>query len=99
MPYFIETFDAPERDHVRSEVYQQHLDFLNEKAPLLLACGAKLDDNGERASGGVYLIDVDTRAEAVQLIETDPFYRNNLFEKVEITRWRKAYLDGTNFLG
>lgn len=98
MPYFIETFDAPERAHVRRQMYQQHLDFLDEKAPLLLACGAKLDDDGERATGGIYLVDVATRTEAERLIEADPFHQNNLFQKVEITRWRKAYLDGRNFL-
>lgn len=98
MPYFIETFDDPEQAHIRQEVYQEHLDYLDEIAPHLLACGAKLDDDGVKASGGVYLVDVDTRDEAQQLIEADPFYTNGLFANVQITRWRKAYLDGQSFL-
>ena len=98
MPYFIETFDDPEQAHIRQEVYQEHLDYLDAIAPKLLACGAKLDDEGAKASGGVYLVDVDTQAAAQKLIEADPFYSHGLFANVEITRWRKAYLDGKNFL-
>lgn len=98
MPYFVETYDNPAQGHIRQEVYQEHLDYLESIAPKLLACGAKLDDDGVKASGGVYLIDVETRAGAQKIIEADPFYRNGLFSDVRITRWRKAYLDGQNFL-
>lgn len=98
MPYFIETYDNPEQGHIRQETYQEHLDYLESIAPQLLACGAKLYDDGDKASGGVYLVDVETRAEAQKIIEADPFYRNSLFAEVKITRWRKAYLNGQNFL-
>lgn len=98
MPYFIETFDAPAHAHIRQQVYQEHLDFLAAQAHVLLACGAKLDDEGQHAAGGVYLVDVETRAEAEAFIEEDPFSQNHLFETVNITRWRKAYLGGVNFL-
>lgn len=98
MPYFIETYDDPERAHIRQEVYQEHLDFLEAVAPKLLACGAKLDDEGVKASGGVYLVDVETSAQAEELIQQDPFYIHGLFSNVEITRWRKAYLDGNKFI-
>lgn len=98
MPYFIETFDNPARAHIRQEHYQEHLDYLASIAPMLLACGAKLDDDGVQASGGVYLVDTDSAQEARSLIEADPFYVHELFSSVELTRWRKAYLDGKNFL-
>lgn len=98
MPFFIETYDNPEHAHIRQDVYQEHLDYLEAIAPKLLACGAKLNDDGDKASGGVYLVDVETHVAAQQLIETDPFYRNGLFADVKISRWRKAYLDGQNLL-
>jgi uncharacterized protein YciI len=62
------------------------------------ACGAKLTDDGEAALGGVYLVDVETRAEAERFIAEDPFTKADLFLRIEITRWRKAYLDGRNYL-
>lgn len=98
MPFFIETHDNPDQAHIRQDVYQEHLEYLKAIAPKLLACGAKLNDSGDTASGGVYLIDVESRMAAQQLIEADPFYRHGLFADVKISRWRKAYLDGQSFL-
>ncbi|CPO31076.1 YciI-like protein [Bordetella pertussis] len=43
-------------------------------------------------------MDVDTRAAAEQFIQADPFHLAGLFERVAITRWRKAYVDGTSYL-
>ncbi|MFC7401425.1 YciI family protein [Citricoccus sp. GCM10030269] len=98
MPYMIETYDAPERAHVRQERYAEHLEFLAEHAQLLLACGAKLADDGTHAEGGIYLVDLETREEAEAFIARDPFSRGNLFRDVVIRRWRKAYLNGECFL-
>lgn len=98
MPYLIETFDAPERAHVRQERYAEHLEFLSEHATLLLACGAKLSDDGGRADGGIYLVDLDSREDAEAFIARDPFAQGDLFREVVVRRWRKAYLDGQNFL-
>ena len=98
MPFLIETYDAPERAHVRQDRYAQHLEFLSENAHLLLACGAKLSDDGRQADGGIYLVDVELRADAEAFIARDPFSRGDLFRQVVIRRWRKAYLDGQSFL-
>lgn len=98
MPYMIETFDKPGCADLRSQLRPAHLDYLERHRALLLACGAKLDDAGEGASGGLYLLDVETRAEAEAFIAADPFHAGDLFERVFITRWRKAYLDGRNTL-
>lgn len=94
MPYLIETFDKPDHQHVRRETRPAHLTFLEEHGALLLACGAKLFDDGSDAGGGIYIVDVETREEAQAFIETDPFFRAGLFASVKITRWRKAWLAG-----
>lgn len=98
MPYMIETFDAPGCAELRSRLRPEHLDYLEANKALLLACGAKLDDAGQSASGGLYLLAVESRDEAQAFIEADPFFRGKLFERVAVTRWRKAYLDGRNTL-
>lgn len=98
MPYLIETFDEPERAHVRKDRYGEHLEFLEDHAGLLLACGAKLSDDGSHADGGIYLVNLDTREEAEAFIAADPFARADLFRHVVVRRWRKAYLGGQNFL-
>lgn len=95
MPYLIETYDNPASAHVRQERYQEHLEFLDRNSHLLLACGAKLSDDGEHADGGIYLVDLASREAAEELIAQDPFSQGGLFRDVVVQRWRKAYLDGT----
>ncbi len=94
MPYFIETFDKPGHQQVRERLRAEHLQFLDKHKAKLLACGAKLNDDGTGAGGGVYIVDVDAREEAEQFIAQDPFALGELFERVNIVRWRKAYIDG-----
>jgi uncharacterized protein len=98
MPFMIETWDKPEHQHMRRQVRADHLAFLEARSEMLLACGAKLNDDGSDAGGGVYIIDVDSRAEAEDFISDDPFSKAGLFDRVAVTRWRKAYLDGRSFL-
>ena len=94
MPYMIETFDKPNRQELRKQTRNEHLDYLAAHAAKLLACGAKLNDDGSDAGGGIYIVDVETRAEAEQFIAADPFSKVDLFREVRIMRWRKAYLAG-----
>lgn len=98
MPYLIETFDKPGAAAVRQAARDAHLAFLAQEAKLLLACGAKLSDDGAAATGGFYIVDLETREAAQDFIARDPFSKVELFSEVRITRWRKAYLNGECFL-
>jgi uncharacterized protein YciI len=61
---------------------------------VLLAAGALIDDDGTGGKGGILLVDTDDRAVAERFIAEDPFTKAGLFEKVTVTRWRKAFFDG-----
>ena len=98
MPYLIETLDKPGHQQLRRDTRDEHLRYLEANKALLLACGAKLADDGSDLGGGLYVVDLDTRDEAERFIADDPFSRVQLFERVTITRWRKAYLAGQCFL-
>jgi uncharacterized protein len=98
MPYVIETWDKPEHQGVRFATRPDHLEFLADNSARLLACGAKLHDDGTDLGGGLYILDTEDRGEAERFIAGDPFTVAGLFERVTITRWRKAYLDGRSFL-
>jgi len=98
MPFLIETWDKPGQQAVRQANRPAHLVFLAEKKALLLASGAKLNDDGSDAGGGIYIVDLPTREAAQRFIDADPFTQAGLFAEVRITRWRKAYLDGKCFL-
>jgi len=94
MPYIIETFDKPDHQSVRQAHRPAHLEYLDANKALLLVCGAKLHDDGRDAGGGLYVVDLDTREQAEAFIAADPFAKADLFERVTITRWRKAYVAG-----
>ncbi|WP_417233291.1 YciI family protein [Arthrobacter sp.] len=98
MPYLVETWDRDDAGSLRADTREEHLGYLDVNARLLLACGAKLDDAGEVASGGIYLLDLESRDDAEAFIAADPFSRVNLFERVVVTRWRQAYLGGVSYL-
>ena len=93
MPYIIETSTSPATRPCASSSAPRTW---NTWTPTRAAatCGAKLQDDGADAGGGLYLVDLDTREAAQQFIDADPFAQAGLFERVAITRWRKAYVDG-----
>jgi uncharacterized protein YciI len=94
MPFMIETWDKPVHEHVRARERDVHLRYLEINKALLIACGAKLKDDGSNAGGGLYVVALETREEVEQFIAADPFALAGLFERVQITRWRQAYVDG-----
>ena len=98
MAFMIETFDKPGHADLRTSTRDRHLEYLEAHKALLLACGAKLNDDGSSAGGGLYVVDVETREEAEKFIQADPFSTVGLFERINIVRWRKAYLDGRSHL-
>ena len=51
MPFIIETFDKPGHQAVRQAHRPAHLGFLDTHKHLLLACGAKLADDGSDLAG------------------------------------------------
>jgi uncharacterized protein YciI len=94
----IETWDKPDSASLRAEGRAKHLAFLAESAGKLLACGAKVADDGSGGDGSFYIVDVETRAEAEAFLAADPFSQIGLPARSAITRWRKAYLDGKSYL-
>lgn len=98
MPFIIETFDKSDHQQLRRQLRPAHLSFLENNKHLLLACGAKLSDDGSDADGGIYIVDINTREEADAFIARDPFFQGNLFETITVRRWRKAYIDGRCYL-
>ena len=93
MSYLIEVRDRPGCEQIRKDFQQQHLDYLDSKLELLLAAGGLLNKDGTAAQGGLFIPDVDDCSASNQFIFGDPFMKAGLFEIVQITRWRKGYLN------
>ncbi len=93
MPYAIQTTDKPNSSELRAQTRPAHLEYLKSQQHLLLAAGALISDDGTGGHGGILIVDTDDRAEAERFINDDPFTKAGLFEKVTVTRWRKAFFD------
>jgi len=93
VPYAIQTVDKPGSAAIRAAARPAHLEYLVKNQSLLLAAGALIDDDGTGGNGGILLIDTDSRDEAERFINEDPFTKAGLFEKVTVTRWRKAFFN------
>ncbi|HEU5283391.1 MAG TPA: YciI family protein [Burkholderiales bacterium] len=93
MPYAIQTVDKPGTAELRASTRASHLEYLTRNKDKLLAAGALIDDDGTGGHGGLLIVDTDERAEAERFIAEDPFTKAGLFQKVTVTRWRKAFFN------
>jgi hypothetical protein len=93
MPYAIQTVDKPGTAEMRATTRASHLEYLTRHKDKLLAAGALIDDDGTGGHGGILIVDTDDRAEAERFIAEDPFTKAGLFQKVTVTRWRKAFFN------
>ena len=94
MPFAIQTYDKPNHGHVRAETRAVHVEYLKKHQKMLIAAGGLLEDDGSAGAGGILLVDTEDRAVAEKFIAEDPFSLAGLFERVTVTRWRKAFFDG-----
>jgi uncharacterized protein YciI len=93
MPYAIQTQDKAASSKIRADNRAAHVEYLTANKHKLLAAGALIDDDGNGGSGGILIVDTDDRKEAERFVADDPFTKAGLFEKVTITRWRKAFFN------
>jgi uncharacterized protein YciI len=98
MPYAIITRDKPDSAQVRAQARRAHLEYLTANKHRLLAAGALIEDDGTGGNGGILIVDTDDRAEAERFIRDDPFTKAGLFERVTVTRWRKAFFNKERYL-
>lgn len=98
MPFMILTFDKPGHRDVRDRHRAGHYAHLQAHQAKLIASGGLRDDSDVDFIGGAILLDTDDRAEAERFAASDPFTRAGLFERVEIVRWRPAFLNGESVI-
>jgi len=93
MPYAIQTKDKPDSAQIRAAARPAHLEYLTRNKDKLLAAGALINDDGTGGDGGILIVDTEDRKEAERFVAEDPFTKAGLFEKVTVTRWRKAFFN------
>jgi uncharacterized protein YciI len=90
--------DKPDVAELRTKLLQQHFDWLAANDDRVLLAGSVRTDVGGTALGGLWIIEANSKAEAEQVYQTDPFFANGLRAKVEVFHYVKAHPDKTSII-
>lgn len=90
MLWAIVCVDKPNTAEIRSTVLQPHRDYLSSQKGILVLSGATQSDDGTQAIGSLFILNVNSRAEAKKFSDGDPFTQKGVFASITITRMRKG---------
>jgi hypothetical protein len=90
MLWVISCTDNPNTAAIRDSVLQPHRDYLGSQKHILVLAGATQNDEGTEAIGSLFVVNVNSRAEAKQFSDGDPFTQKGVFKSITITRMRKG---------
>ena len=96
MPWMIISDDAPDGVAVRRDkaVMAAHWAYELSIKDKILAAGSLRTDDGAAPIGSLLVLDVETRAEAMAIIDADPATRAGLRGRMIVKRWNRAILGG-----
>ena len=83
--------DHPERLPERERHMAAHLAFLAEHGDRVVAAGALRASPDAMPSGGIWILNVESKAAAEALYKNDPFWQAGLRKSVTVSHWAKAY--------
>lgn len=69
----------------------EHLAFLAANADRVVASGALRDTPDGVPIGGVWILNIETKAEAESFYKGDPFWKAGLRKSVRVSHWAKAH--------
>ena len=100
MPYVITFVDDPGTDRERkASIRQTHIDHVMRNAHRIIASGGFFPDDGDFPNGGLIILDVDRRQDAVDHINSDPWFVNRIFTTYTIRRFKKFIVDHQRVIG
>ncbi len=84
--------DEPGMMDIRREREPLHLAYLERNAEEIPMAGGLRETPGEAFVGGLWVLEVESRERAVELIENDPYYMPAL-RRYRLLTWGKAFPD------
>ena len=83
--------DQPQRLPEREAHMADHLAFLAERSGQVVAAGALRPSGDGLPTGGIWIIQAESKAAVEMLYEDDPFWKAGLRKSVRVSHWAKAY--------
>lgn len=90
MLWAISCVDKPNTAAIRDKHLEPHRAYLQSQKGILVLAGATQNDDGTAAIGSLFIVNVNSRTEAKNFSDGDPFTQNGVFAGVTITRMRKG---------
>ena len=90
MLWAVSCLDKPKTAAIRDSVLQIHRDYLQSQKKILILAGATQTDDGLTAVGSLFVLNVNSRAEAKAFSDGDPFTQKGVFASITITRMRRG---------
>jgi uncharacterized protein len=86
--------DDPQADWVRKQHSQAHFDYLAAHKDRILLGGGLRPSPDEWFCGGLWVMEVADRADAVRLVEDDPYFKLGLRKSYRLMVWGRAPIYG-----
>ena len=80
----------PNTDPGRASALDAHRNYLQSRKNILVLSGQLQSDDGAEAVGTLFVVNVNSRAEAQAFLDGDPFTQAGLLASATITRMRKG---------
>lgn len=93
MPYVIKFIADEGTTERRKNIRPVHLEYVIANAHRIIASGGLFAEGDEFPNGGLIILDTDSKQEAIDYIENDPFYINKIFTTYTLNRFKKAIFD------
>ncbi len=90
--------DKPGIAERRDELLQEHFAWLAANDDRVLLAGSVRSDVGGDSLGGLWIIEANSKIEAEQVYQTDPFFANGLRANVDLYHFVKAHPDKTSVI-
>lgn len=82
--------DQPERLPDRASLMAAHLKFLEDQGNQVVASGALRETDDGIPQGGIWILNMESKAAAEALYKEDPFWKAGLRKSVKVSVWAKA---------
>ena len=83
--------EQPERLPERAQHMPDHLAFLARHGDRLVAAGALRASADSMPTGGMWILNAESKAEAEAFYKDDPFWKAGLRKSVQVSHWAKAF--------
>lgn len=93
MLFAIRFTDKPDSFSQRQALMAAHIAWLDQERERVLVGGSLRHSPEQAPVGGLWVVEIESKAAAEALLKQDPFYTGGLRESWEILHWSKAFED------